>query len=61
MKKYLYSMCKTVIFSIVECRLFRRKASNPSLLALNIDWFTNCTWVDQLISFQQIDRYRTGY
>lgn len=31
----------------------------PTLLGLNIVWFTECTWVDQLISFQQIDRYQT--
>jgi len=35
----------------------RRKKVNPSYLAVNMDWFTNCSWIEQLIAFKQIDRY----
>ena len=37
-------------------KLFKKK-EKPSLLAYNIVWFTNCSWVDKLISFKHIDRY----
>lgn len=40
------------------CNIGRPKPK-PTLLALNIDWFNNCTWIDQLISFKQIERYIT--
>ena len=36
---------------------FGRPKPVPSLLALNIDWFTNCSWVDQLLAFKQIDEF----
>ncbi len=29
----------------------------PSLIAYNINWFTNCSWCEQLIAFKQIDRF----
>jgi len=35
----------------------RQPKPEPSLLALNVDWFTNCNWRDQLIAFKQIDIY----
>jgi len=35
----------------------RRKKFKPSYLAVNMDWFTNCSWIEQLIAFKQIDRY----
>lgn len=28
-----------------------------SLLSDNIIWFTNCSWIDQLIAFDQISLY----
>lgn len=37
-------------------RLFSAKAT-PSLLAYNVHWFTNCSWIEQLWAFQQIDMY----
>jgi hypothetical protein len=40
-------------------KLKREPKPTPSLLAYNIDWFTNCTWLEQLISFKQIDTYYT--
>lgn len=33
--------------------------TEPSLLAHNVNWFTNCSWVDQLYCFDQIDHYIT--
>lgn len=41
---------------LVNC-LIRKPMPEPSLLALNIDWFTNCNWREQLIAFKQIDIY----
>jgi hypothetical protein len=29
----------------------------PSLLALNIDWFTYCNWREQMVAFGQLHRY----
>lgn len=43
---------------LVNC-LTRKPMPEPSLLALNIDWFTHCNWRDQLIAFKQIDSYRS--
>jgi len=34
--------------------LFRKKPK-PSLLAYNVHWFTNATWLDQVFSFKQED------
>lgn len=47
-----------IVDAIVDAwnRLFRRQ-TNLSLLACNVVWFTNCTWVEQLYAFQQIDKY----
>lgn len=38
----------------------RQPLSKPSLLALNVDWFTNCNWIEQLIAFKQMDIYRSN-
>lgn len=38
----------------------RQPLSEPSLLALNVDWFTNCNWIEQLIAFKQMDIYRSN-
>lgn len=32
-----------------------KQPASPSLMANNIIWFTNSTWLDRLISFQQLD------
>lgn len=33
------------------------KPPNPTLLAHNILWFTNCGWISQLESFKQTSLY----
>lgn len=38
----------------------RQPQPKPTLLALNINWFTNCNWREQLIAFKQIDIYRSN-
>jgi len=38
----------------------RQPKPELSLLALNIDWFTHCSWIDQLIAFKQLDIYRSN-
>lgn len=58
MKHHLCILIEALILAIVEFPYFRKKV-DPSLLALNIDWFTNCSWVDQLLAFKQIDYYLT--
>jgi hypothetical protein len=56
MKNYLYLVAEKLILAIVEFPYFHKKVT-PSFLTLNIDWFTNCSWLDQLLAFKQIDRY----
>ena len=58
MKHYLHLLIEALILTIMEFPYCRKKVS-PSLVALNIDWFTNCGWVDQLLAFKQIDHYST--
>lgn len=36
---------------------FNKKVKNPSLLAYNIVWFTNCSWLQQIIAFDQLFLY----
>ena len=36
-------------------RLFKRSKVKPSLIASNIDWCTNSTWMDRLIAYKQLD------
>jgi len=56
MKHYLYLLTEALILAIAEFPYVHKKIT-PSLLALNIDWFTNCSWLSQLIAFKQIDAY----
>jgi hypothetical protein len=37
-------------------KLFKKK-KQPSLLALQIAWFNNSSWLDRLFSYQNINRY----
>lgn len=59
-------MFAEVAFETIEClkRLYQRitckPQPEPTLLALNVDWFTHCNWRDQLIAFKQIDIYRSN-
>lgn len=54
----LQRMVESVILYFTEDFPFRkRKKATPSLLAMNMNWFTNCGWTEQLIAFKQIDQY----
>ena len=47
-----------ILYFSRENPLFNRKKKlEPSLIAINIDWFTNCNWREQLSSFKQMDLY----
>jgi len=35
----------------------RKPKPTASLLAHNVDWFTNCNWREQIIAFKQLDIY----
>lgn len=35
--------------------LLGRTPKQPSLLAINIDWVTNSTWVERLVAYRQLD------
>jgi len=60
MKKSLQTYIESAIVYLVENPLlFRYKKTQPSLLALNVSWFTNCGWIEQLTAFKQIDIYYT--
>lgn len=34
-----------------------KKKFEPSLLAYNVVWFTNCSWLEQLYCFKELDQY----
>lgn len=36
---------------------FKTKPVEPSYLAYNIIWFTNCSWLEQIWAYKQIDTY----
>lgn len=47
--------------SLFDNKLFiKAKRNKPSLLGHNVAWFTNCSWVEQLIAFDQISFYETN-
>jgi hypothetical protein len=57
-KQGIQIIVERIILSFTEDFPFRkRKKYNVSLLAHNVDWFTNCSWMQQLIAFKQLDRY----
>ena len=37
--------------------ILRKRQPKPSLLAYNIDWFTHCSWREQIVAFKQLDIY----
>jgi hypothetical protein len=57
---YFVSLFQESFFAFVDglkrLNFFKRKVT-PSLLCYNIDWFTNCGWVEQLIAFDRISYY----
>jgi len=61
--KYIYELLAEIAFGTIDWfqKLYRfvtrKPKPQPSLLALNVDWFTHCNWRDQLIAFKQIDIY----
>ena len=44
------------LYQLVTCK----PKPQLTLLALNVNWFTNCNWRDQLIAFKQIEDYRSN-
>ena len=56
-KEEIVIIFQDFILSIVDTYKHYKHKPKPSLLAYNIDWFTNCTWVEQLYSFKQINEY----
>jgi hypothetical protein len=46
----LYSLCN----AFDDCF---KKHKEPSYLAYNVAWFTNCSWLEQLQAFKQLDNY----
>jgi hypothetical protein len=39
--------------------LINKPKTETSLLAYNVNWFTNCSWLEQLYCFKQLDGYIT--
>jgi hypothetical protein len=35
----------------------RKPKPIPTLLAYNVNWFTRCNWMEQVIAFRQLDIY----
>jgi hypothetical protein len=55
MKNFLLFVIESIIIWLEN--VLPRQKHTPTLLGYNIVWFTECTWVDQLLCFKQIDRY----
>lgn len=44
--------------SLFDNKLFiKEKRVTPSLLSLNVAWFTHCGWTEQMLAFKQLDLY----
>lgn len=51
-------LIEACILYVTEDFPFRKKLKvQPSLLAINVNWFTNCSWRDQLVAFKQLELY----
>jgi hypothetical protein len=37
---------------------YNSRFESPSLLAYNIDWFTNCNWLTQITAFKRLADYK---
>jgi hypothetical protein len=56
---HLIRLFSDMVLSFIEGlerikNMFRKK-TEPSLLAANIDWCTNCGWMDRLVSYKQLE------
>lgn len=50
-------MFQDIILALIDTIKDYKRKQQPSLLAYNIDWFTNCTWLEQIYSFKHINDY----
>jgi len=50
-------MFQDIILALIDTIKHYKRQQQPSLLAYNIDWFTNCSWLEQIYSFKQLDKY----
>jgi hypothetical protein len=62
--KHLKKLFIDLILEFVEAmertaNLFRKK-SQPSLLAINIDWCTHSEWMDRLVAYKQLNLWTLG-
>ena len=54
----LQRIVESVILYFTEDFPFRKRNKvTPSLLAMNMNWFTNCSWREQLVAFKQLELY----
>jgi hypothetical protein len=53
---FMYQELVFLGIQMVEQLKFRKK-HQPSYLAYNVVWFTNCTWLEQLQAFDQLVSY----
>jgi len=57
-KQGIQIIVEKIILAFTEDFFLRRpKKVKPTYLAMNMYWFTNCSWMQQLIAFKQLDRY----
>ena len=55
-KNIAYYIVESLLLSLFDNKLFiKAKKAQPSLLSLNTVWFTNCSWVEQMQAFKQLD------
>ena len=55
MKKAIEHMLVYILDTIEQ---YNNKDKQPTLLAYNIAWFTDCSWLSQINAFRQVDLYR---
>ena len=48
-----FAMCLEDALKVFS--FLKRRQNEPSYLAYNVVWFTNCSWLEQLSAFKQLD------
>jgi hypothetical protein len=56
-KEAIIIILQDTLYGIIDWLKSYKRKKNPSLLAYNIDWFTNCTWLEQIQAYKQIYLY----
>jgi hypothetical protein len=58
--KFIDRFISELVYLIQDIALKFKRKSKPTLIAHNVVWFTNCSWVEQLVAFDQIYLYHSN-